>query len=129
MYLTGTSLMPDLSDVGNIHDDVIVRRMVALFDYDPWESSPNMDSEVSTIMMHGPHYCFKPLSPNPVVSFVSNTTKFAVRFQNIIVFPLFDSKAELDFRSGDIIYVLGDMDQDGFYYVSVNAMIAHKFLC
>lgn len=27
-------------------------------------------------------------------------------------------QAELGFRSGDIIYVLGDMDQDGFYYVS-----------
>lgn len=27
-------------------------------------------------------------------------------------------KAELGFRSGDIIYVLGAMDQDGFYYVS-----------
>uniref|UniRef100_A0A3B4UAS2 RIMS-binding protein 2-like n=1 Tax=Seriola dumerili TaxID=41447 RepID=A0A3B4UAS2_SERDU len=53
----------------SIPEDVVVRRMVALFDYDPWESSPNMDSEV-----------------------------------------------ELGFRSGDIIYVMGDMDQDGFYY-------------
>uniref|UniRef100_A0A1A7X3Y4 SH3 domain-containing protein n=1 Tax=Iconisemion striatum TaxID=60296 RepID=A0A1A7X3Y4_9TELE len=43
--------------------------MVALFDYDPWESSPNMDSD-----------------------------------------------AELGFHSGDIIYVLGHMDQDGFYF-------------
>ncbi|KAK2847473.1 hypothetical protein Q5P01_010472 [Channa striata] len=59
----------DLSDTASVPDDVVVRRMVALFDYDPWESSPNMDSE-----------------------------------------------AELGFRSGDIIYVLGDMDQDGFYY-------------
>nr|XP_046245485.1 RIMS-binding protein 2-like isoform X1 [Scatophagus argus] len=66
---TGMSLTPDMSDTASIPDDVVVRRMVALFDYDPWESSPNMDSEV-----------------------------------------------ELGFRSGDIIYVLGDMDQDGFYY-------------
>ncbi|XP_070825966.1 RIMS-binding protein 2 [Chaetodon trifascialis] len=66
---TGMSVTPDLSDTASIPDDVVVRRMVALFDYDPWESSPNMDSEV-----------------------------------------------ELGFRSGDIIYVLGDMDQDGFYY-------------
>ncbi|XP_037630422.1 RIMS-binding protein 2-like [Sebastes umbrosus] len=70
---TGVSLTPDLSlsDVASIPsiDDVVVRRMVALFDYDPWENSPNMDSEV-----------------------------------------------ELGFRSGDIIYALGDMDQDGFYY-------------
>ncbi|XP_035805879.1 RIMS-binding protein 2-like isoform X2 [Amphiprion ocellaris] len=68
-FYHGMSLMPSLSDVASIPDDVVVRRMVALFDYDPWESSPNMDSEV-----------------------------------------------ELGFRSGDIIYVLGNMDQDGFYY-------------
>ncbi|TNN01663.1 RIMS-binding protein 2-like isoform X1 [Takifugu flavidus] len=67
---TGMSLTPDnTSDAGSIPDVAIVRRMVALFDYDPWESSPNVDSD-----------------------------------------------AELGFRSGDIIYVLGDMDQDGFYY-------------
>ncbi|XP_015238755.1 PREDICTED: RIMS-binding protein 2-like [Cyprinodon variegatus] len=65
----GMGLTPDLSDTGSIREDVIVRRMVALFDYDPWENSPNMDSDV-----------------------------------------------ELGFRAGDIIYVLGDMDQDGFYY-------------
>lgn len=40
---------PDLSDVASIQDDVVVRRMIALFDYDPWESSPNMDSEVSAV--------------------------------------------------------------------------------
>ncbi|TKS80733.1 RIMS-binding protein 2 [Collichthys lucidus] len=59
----------DLSEASSIPDDLIVQRMVALFDYDPWESSPNMDSEV-----------------------------------------------ELGFRSGDIIYVIGEMDRDGFYY-------------
>ncbi|XP_061576391.1 RIMS-binding protein 2-like isoform X2 [Cololabis saira] len=56
------------SDSTGIPDDVVVQRMVALFDYDPWESSPNVDSD-----------------------------------------------AELGFRSGDIIYVLGNMDPDGFY--------------
>ncbi|CAJ1065162.1 RIMS-binding protein 2 [Xyrichtys novacula] len=66
---TGMSITPASSDIVSIPEDVIVRRMVALFDYDPWESSPNLDSE-----------------------------------------------AELGFRSGEIIYVLGDMDQDGFYY-------------
>ncbi|KAM3616654.1 uncharacterized protein V6R79_021265 [Siganus canaliculatus] len=69
---TGMTLTPELSDTASVPEDVVVRRMVALFDYDPWESSPNMDSEV-----------------------------------------------ELGFRSGDIIYVLGDMDQDGFYYGDV----------
>lgn len=48
------SLTPDLSDVASIPDDVVVRRMVALFDYDPWENSPNMDSEVSTKIIHEP---------------------------------------------------------------------------
>ncbi|XP_041667741.1 RIMS-binding protein 2-like [Cheilinus undulatus] len=66
---TGMSITPALSDASSVPDDVIVRRMVALFDYDPWESSPNPDSEI-----------------------------------------------ELGFRSGDIIYVLGEMDQDGFYF-------------
>lgn len=50
LLLAGMSLTPALSDVSTIPDDVIVRRMVALFDYDPWESSPNLDSEVSAVM-------------------------------------------------------------------------------
>ncbi|CAL8347485.1 unnamed protein product [Arctogadus glacialis] len=67
---TGASFTPeDLSETSSVPDDVVVQRMVAIFEYNPWESSPNMDSE-----------------------------------------------AELGFRSGDIIYVFGDMDQDGFYY-------------
>ncbi|XP_017271845.1 RIMS-binding protein 2-like isoform X2 [Kryptolebias marmoratus] len=70
---TEMPLTSDLSGTGSVRDDAVVRRMVALFDYDPWESSPNVDSE-----------------------------------------------AELGFRSGDIIYVLGDMDPDGFYYGDVH---------
>ncbi|XP_056097155.1 peripheral-type benzodiazepine receptor-associated protein 1 isoform X5 [Rhinichthys klamathensis goyatoka] len=54
------------------------RRMVAIFDYDPRESSPNADIE-----------------------------------------------AELIFSAGDVIYVLGDMDDDGFYYGDLNG---HKGL-
>ncbi|CAN9510871.1 unnamed protein product [Ophioblennius macclurei] len=65
----GMSLTPAVSEAASVCEDVAVRRMVAMFDYDPWESSPNMDSEV-----------------------------------------------ELGFRAGEIIYVLGDMDRDGFYY-------------
>ncbi|KAJ8412382.1 hypothetical protein AAFF_G00127180 [Aldrovandia affinis] len=49
------------------------RRMVAVFDYDPRESSPNADVE-----------------------------------------------AELTFSAGDIIFVLGDMDDDGFFYGDLN---------
>ncbi len=45
---------------------------------------------------------------------------------NIKVFLYFClSKVELGFHSGDIIYVLGDMDQDGFYYVSVSTIIVY----
>ncbi|XP_022073284.1 peripheral-type benzodiazepine receptor-associated protein 1 isoform X13 [Acanthochromis polyacanthus] len=49
------------------------RRMVAIFDYDPRESSPNTDIE-----------------------------------------------AELTFSAGDIIQVIGDMDEDGFFYGDLN---------
>lgn len=49
---TGMSFTPDLSEVASIPDDVVVQRMVALFDYDPWESSPNIDNEVQTIIIH-----------------------------------------------------------------------------
>ncbi|KAK0154100.1 RIMS-binding protein 2 [Merluccius polli] len=51
--------------------DQATRRMVALYDYDPRESSPNVDVE-----------------------------------------------AELTFCAGDIMAVFGDIDEDGFYYVS-----------
>lgn len=36
-----------------------------------------------------------------------------------ILLNTFVFQAELGFRCGDIIYVLGDMDQDGFFFVSV----------
>ncbi|XP_053327589.1 RIMS-binding protein 2 isoform X3 [Spea bombifrons] len=57
---------------------VSTRRMVALYDYDPRESSPNVDVE-----------------------------------------------AELTFCTGDIITVLGEIDEDGFYYGELNG---HKGL-
>lgn len=68
------SLTPDLSDAASIPDDVVVRRMVALFDYDPWESSPNMDSEVSTIMTNVSH-CVSTAFYKSVLYNVSNTAK------------------------------------------------------
>ncbi|XP_075424805.1 RIMS-binding protein 2 isoform X27 [Ascaphus truei] len=57
---------------------VCTRRMVALYDYDPRESSPNVDVET-----------------------------------------------ELTFCTGDIITVLGEIDEDGFYYGELNG---HKGL-
>lgn len=34
------------SETSSVPDGAKVHRMVAIFDYDPWESSPNMDIEV-----------------------------------------------------------------------------------
>ncbi|KAL1273609.1 hypothetical protein QQF64_026423, partial [Cirrhinus molitorella] len=68
----------DLSRSGGAMGSSRPRRMVAIFDYDPRESSPNADIE-----------------------------------------------AELTFSAGDIIYVFGDMDDDGFYYGDLNG---HKGL-
>ncbi|KAG7161643.1 RIMS-binding protein 2-like, partial [Homarus americanus] len=53
---------------GDIYANMPVGKMIALYDYDPQELSPNVDSEV-----------------------------------------------ELSFKTGDIIYVYGEMDDDGFY--------------
>nr|XP_053651957.1 peripheral-type benzodiazepine receptor-associated protein 1-like isoform X1 [Cherax quadricarinatus] len=53
---------------GDIYANMPVRKMIAMYDYDPQELSPNVDSEV-----------------------------------------------ELSFQTGDIIYVYGEMDDDGFY--------------
>jgi len=53
---------------GDIYANTPVKKMIALYDYDPHELSPNVDLEV-----------------------------------------------ELPFRTGDVIYVYGDMDDDGFY--------------
>ncbi|XP_029628985.1 RIMS-binding protein 2-like [Salmo trutta] len=48
----------DPSEESSVLDDLVVRRMVAIFEYDPWESSPNMDSEMS---VEPPHGCPNPL--------------------------------------------------------------------
>jgi RIMS-binding protein 2 len=53
---------------GDIYSSNQVRKMIALYDYDPQKLSPNVDAEV-----------------------------------------------ELKFTTGDIIYVYGEMDDDGFY--------------
>ncbi|XP_042864732.1 uncharacterized protein LOC122248652 isoform X5 [Penaeus japonicus] len=54
---------------GDIYANMPVKKMIAMYDYDPQELSPNVDSE----------------------------------------------EVELSFQTGDIIYVYGDMDDDGFY--------------
>ncbi|XP_076369320.1 RIMS-binding protein 2-like isoform X4 [Tachypleus tridentatus] len=61
----------DIDTVGGVQ----LRKMVALYDYDPQELSPNVDAEM-----------------------------------------------ELTFNTGDIIYVYGDMDEDGFYMGEINGI-------
>ncbi len=58
----------ELDRWADIYEDMPMRRKMALYDYDPRELSPNVDSEV-----------------------------------------------ELSFRTGDIITIYGEMDDDGFY--------------
>ncbi|GAB6025399.1 hypothetical protein CHUAL_011144 [Chamberlinius hualienensis] len=57
------------------YDAVPVKKMIALYDYDPQELSPNVDADV-----------------------------------------------ELSFNTGDIIYVYGDMDEDGFFMGEMNGV-------
>lgn len=38
--------------LGDIYANMPVRKMVAMYDYDPQELSPNVDSEVSTLQLH-----------------------------------------------------------------------------
>uniref|UniRef100_A0A0B7AIF9 RIMS-binding protein 2 n=1 Tax=Arion vulgaris TaxID=1028688 RepID=A0A0B7AIF9_9EUPU len=62
----------------------IMRRMIALYDYDPQELSPNVDAEM-----------------------------------------------ELSFKTGDIVMIFGDMDEDGFYTGEINGqqgLIPSNFL-
>ena len=67
---------------GDIYANMPMKKMVSLYDYDPQELSPNVDSEVSAIS-NGVGYC--------MVSIVS----FSLRVMQV----------ELSFRTGDIIYV------------------------
>ncbi|XP_013782943.1 RIMS-binding protein 2-like [Limulus polyphemus] len=64
--------LPDDIDSGS---SMPLRKMVALYDYDPQELSPNVDAEM-----------------------------------------------ELSFNTGDVIYVYGDMDEDGFFMGEINGV-------
>lgn len=80
---------------GDIYASANVKRMVALYDYDPQELSPNVDSEVN----HAVNHC---------------------------ITPCFHSKnsfqVELSFLTGEIIYVYGEPDDDGFYMGELNGV-------
>ena len=60
---------------GDIYEDMPMKRKIALYDYDPTELSPNVDSEV-----------------------------------------------ELTFKTGDLVTIYGDMDDDGFYMGELGGM-------
>ena len=70
---------------GDIYAGASVKKMIALYDYDPMELSPNVDMEVS------------------------------VKFRDTFFFFDTLSQVELNFQTGDIIMVFGEMDDDGFY--------------
>ena len=59
--------------------------MIALYDYDPMELSPNVDMEVGVSLL----------------------------LKHSLIRLL--QKVELNFQTGDIITVFGEMDDDGFY--------------
>ncbi|XP_066545331.1 RIMS-binding protein 2 isoform X2 [Amia ocellicauda] len=69
---------------------VSTRRMVALYDYDPRESSPNVDVETQT------------------------------ERERECGGERLKLEAELTFCAGDIITVFGEIDEDGFYYGEIN---------
>ena len=62
--------------------------MIALYDYDPMELSPNVDMEVGLDIYN----CI----------------------YNLTIYPI-SGQVELNFQTGDIITVFGEMDDDGFY--------------
>lgn len=72
--------------------------MVALYDYDPRESSPNVDVEVRG-------------RATDVSAHEDEMTIWLLHF-------CVSRQAELTFCAGDIIAVFGEIDEDGFYYVS-----------
>jgi RIMS-binding protein 2 len=85
---------------GDIYANMPVKRMIALYDYDPQELSPNVDAEV--ILEH----CI-----------VRNNEMFQLRHgtRHLMILEHSFRQVELSFQTGDIIYVYGDMDDDGFY--------------
>ena len=68
---------------GDIYANTPTKKMIALYDYDPMELSPNVDMEV--------------------------------REGRGGVSDIKLPQVELSFRTGDIITVFGEMDDDGFY--------------
>ncbi|XP_019718354.1 RIMS-binding protein 2 isoform X8 [Hippocampus comes] len=77
------------------------RRMVALYDYDPRESSPNIDIE-PLVFTYSHLSIGTPIPPTQCEG------------------HRLDDEAELTFCAGDVITVFGEIDEDGFYYGELN---------
>ena len=73
---------------GDIYAGAVNKKMIALYDYDPMELSPNVDMEVGRHHITGVH---------------------------VLMLNMSWCQVELCFQTGDIITVFGEMDDDGFY--------------
>ncbi|KAJ8981873.1 hypothetical protein NQ317_008221 [Molorchus minor] len=106
---------------GDIYATMPVKRMVALYDYDPQELSPNVDAEhkhtrrlrgtltKSWNRLHSskPHPAGYPF----LVTQSSTKNLFSHQLQ-----------VELSFTTGQIINVYGEMDDDGFYQAEIDGV-------
>ena len=85
--------------------------MIALYDYDPMELSPNVDMEVGLDIYN----CIYNLT---IYIFIYNliiyTCIYDLIIYNLTIYTI-SGQVELNFQTGDIITVFGDMDDDGFY--------------
>ncbi|KAH1018072.1 hypothetical protein HUJ05_005894 [Dendroctonus ponderosae] len=82
-----------------------VRRMVALYDYDPQELSPNVDAEVS----------------------IRNSMQWRVGDaildpSTLPQYSCLQLQVELSFSTGQIITIFGEMDEDGFYNAEIDGV-------
>ena len=80
--------------------------MIALYDYDPMELSPNVDMEVGLDIYN----CIYNLT---IYNCIYNLTIYNCIY-NLTIYPI-SGQVELNFQTGDIITVFGEMDDDGFY--------------
>ena len=114
---------------GDIYANMPVKKMVALYDYDPQELSPNVDSEVGSYAYPVLDYLDSIVNANILSLELSITlcqeNECQIYWKNVMIrnelsneFP----QVELSFQTGDTIYVYGDMDDDGFYMGELNGV-------
>lgn len=134
--------------VGDTYAATPVKKMVALYDYDPQELSPNVDADVSVAAgRRHSQAAFKyhvvarvdaflgptpapglrawsrswgPHPPLATFALLNVAAVLCLCFCLLFFCPvpkhaLCQQQVELSFRTGNIIYVYGEMDDDGFY--------------